>query len=246
KQVASVQTADLVVFQKGFQSAVDDAVERADRPRDTTLDVSSVVTLASEEEHGVEEGLEEHDDEGHDEEGHDHEHEDGLDPHVWLDPANMVAVTKAVGGLLVKADPDHAATYRANATKLEQELTTLDASFTAGLKTCKRDTVVTSHAAFGYLAAKYGLQQVPIAGLDPSNEPSGSQLADITDLVKKDGITTVFTEELVSPKVAQTVAQATGASTATLDPIEGATDGRSYLQIMQRNLDALKKANDCS
>lgn len=242
KQVASVQTADLVVFQKGFQSAVDDAVDRADRKSGTTLDVADVVTLASEHDHGVEESEEEHSDE----DGHDHEHEDGIDPHVWLDPANMVAVTKAVETFLEKADPDHASQYSANAAALETRLTDLGESFATGLKTCKRDTIVTSHAAFGYLAARYGLTQVPIAGIDPSNEPSGAQLADITDLVKQDGITTVFTEELVSPKVADTVARATGASTATLDPIEGSTDGRSYLQIMQRNLDALKKANDCS
>lgn len=240
KQVASVQTADLVVFQKGFQSAVDDAVERAGRKSGTTLDVADVVTLATEHDHGVEEG-----EEGHsDEDGHDHE--GGLDPHVWLDPQNMVAVTKAVGTFLEKADPDHASTYAANATALEKQLTDLGTSFATGLQTCRRKTIVTSHAAFGYLAARYGLTQVPIAGIDPANEPSGSQLADITDLVKKDGVTTVFTEELVSPKVADTVARATGAATATLDPIEGSTDGRSYLQIMQRNLDALTKADDCS
>ncbi|RYJ04609.1 MAG: zinc ABC transporter substrate-binding protein, partial [Actinomycetales bacterium] len=180
KQVASVQTADLVVFQKGFQSAVDDAVDRADRKSGTTLDVADVVTLASEHDHGVEESEEEHSDE----EGHDHEHEDGIDPHVWLDPTNMVAVTKAVGTFLEKADPDHASDYAANATALETRLTDLGESFATGLKTCERDTIVTSHAAFGYLAAKYGLTQVPIAGLDPSNEPSGAQLADITDLVK--------------------------------------------------------------
>lgn len=242
KQVASVQTADLVVFQKGFQSAVDDAVERAGRKAGTTLDVADVVSLASEKSHGVTEELEEHSEEG----GHEHEHENGLDPHVWLDPANMVAVTKAVASLLEKADPTHAEAYRTNANALEGRLNALDEAFKTGLKQCERRDFVTSHAAFGYLAARYGLTQVPIAGIDPSNEPSGAQLADITDLVKKDKITTVFTEELVSPKVAETVARATGAKTATLDPIEGSTDGRSYLQIMRRNLDALKKANDCS
>lgn len=249
KQVASIQSADLVVYQDGFQAAVDDAVDRAGRKSGTTLDVAKVVTLASEKSHGVTEELEEdhaHEDEGHSHEEEGHSHEGGLDPHVWLDPANMERVTDAVADLLAKNDESGASTYRANASRLKTELGSLDDDYRTGLKTCERDTIVTSHAAFGYLAAQYGLTQVPIAGIDPSNEPSASQLADITDLVKKDGITTVFTEELVSPKVAQTVARATGADTATLDPIEGSTDGKSYLQIMRSNLDTLEKADDCS
>ena len=117
------------------------------------------------------------------------------------------------------------------------------------MKTCRTRTIVTSHAAFHYLAERYRLTQVPIAGLDPTNEPTPSQLADISSLVKREGITTIFTEELVSPAIAETVATETGATTATLDPIEGLGDDtgdESYLTLMQRNLDAIRTANGCS
>lgn len=239
KQVAAVQDASLVVYQAHFQAAVDQAVDQAKRSDKDTLDVASLVTLKP----AVEE-------EGHDEhageDGHDHGDED---PHTWLDPVNMIAVTKGVSTRLAAADPAHADDYAANAAKLIAELTDLDASFTEGLKTCRTRTIVTSHAAFQYLAARYDLHQVAIAGIDPGNEPSPSQLADITQLVRKDKITTIFTEELVSPAIADTIAKETGAVTATLDPIEGlskATKNETYLTLMRNNLQALQKANTCT
>jgi len=247
KQVADVQDADLVVFEEHFQAAVDEAVDQADRPDDGTLDVASVVTLkptqpGGEEEHA--EGDDHADEEGHD----DHDHGDE-DPHTWLDPDNMIAITKAMEAKLSKIDPDHADEYAANAAQLESELTSLGADFETGLKTCTNRTIVTSHAAFQYLAARYDLTQVPIAGIDPSNEPSPSQLADITQLVRAEKITTIFTEELVSPAIADTIASETGATTATLDPIEGLsadTKNETYLTLMRKNLATLKKANGCS
>lgn len=228
KQVGAVQTADLVVYQRGFQTAVDDAVDQADRSGDDVLDVARIVRL---------------------ERGQSEDEEVDLDPHTWLDPRTMIAVTRAVEERLKDADSAHASEFAANARRLEAELKQLDTDFTAGLKTCRTRTIVTSHAAFHYLAERYGLAQVPIAGLDPANEPSPSQLADISSLVRRDGITTIFTEELVSPAIADTVARETGARTATLDPIEGLGEGirdETYLTLMHRNLDALRKANSCS
>lgn len=234
KQVAAVQEADLVVFEKHFQAAVDDAVDQADRSKEGTVDVASFVSLER-----LQDGAEE--------EGHDHEHGDE-DPHTWLDPGTMIALTAQVETHLGAIDPDHASAYTANADRLRKELSDLDAAFETGLARCERDTIVTSHAAFQYLAARYGLKQVPIAGIDPTNEPSPAQLASITRLVRSQGITTIFTEELVSPAIADTIAKETGATTATLDPIEGLSDDTSdqtYLTLMRRNLDAIRKANDC-
>lgn len=218
KQVGAVQEADLIVYQRGFQSAVDDAVDQASRSSDDVLDVAEVV-----------------------QEGHD-------DPHTWLDPTTMVTVAHAVEERLSDADPDHASAFAANADRLERELTRLDTDFADGVKTCRTRTIVTSHAAFHYLAERYRLKQVPIAGIDPTNEPTPSQLADISALVKREGITTIFTEELVSPAIADTVARETGARAATLDPIEGLgdNDGETYLTLMKRNLDAIRTANGCS
>jgi zinc transport system substrate-binding protein len=218
KQVGAVQGADLIVYQRGFQSAVDDAVDQADRSGDDVLDVATTV------------------------------HEGPDDPHTWLDPTTMITVARAVEKRLSDADPDHASDFAANARSLERELTRLDNAFADGVKTCRTRTIVTSHAAFHYLAERYRLTQVPIAGIDPTNEPTPAQLADISALVKREGITTIFTEELVSPAIADTVARETGARTATLDPIEGLgdNDGETYLTLMKRNLDAIRTANGCS
>jgi len=247
KQVAAVQDADLVIYQHEFQAAVDDAVDQAGRKASGTVDVADLVKLHA--------GTDEHEDDEHeaeDEHGHEdeHDHDHGaLDPHAWLDPHNLEPVAQNVADKLAALDPDHADTYRANADRLIAELQKLDADFAAGLADCERNTIVTSHAAFGYLAARYGLEQLPIAGIDPSNEPSGRQLAMITDEVKQHGITTVFTEELVSPANARTIASATGVKVATLDPIEGLgpdTKDETYLTLMRHNLDALREANSCS
>ena len=218
KQVGSVQTADLVVYQRGFQSAIDNAVDRADRVKADVIDVATLVPTDQ-------------------------------DPHTWLDPRTLVAVSQAVASRLSEADPDHAASYQANADRLEAQLVTLDEDFAAGLKTCRTRTIVTSHAAFGHLAERYDLTQVPIAGIDPTNEPTPSELAEISTLVRREKITTVFTEALVSPAIAETVARETGARTASLDPVEGLSDitgDETYLTLMRRNLDELRKANSCS
>ena len=239
RQVGAVQAADLVVFQRGFQSAVDDAVDQADLPGDDVLDVAKIVGL---EESHVEDAHEDHAENSHEEGPHD-------DPHTWLDPTTMIAVARAVEERLSDADPDHASDFAANARRLERELTRLDTAFTDGTKTCRTRTIVTSHAAFHYLAERYRLTQVPIAGIDPTNEPTPSQLADISSLVKREGITTIFTEELVSPAIAETVARETGATTATLDSIEGLGDNggdETYVTLMRRNLDAIRTANGCS
>lgn len=231
RQVGDVQTADLVVYQSGFQAAVDDAVAQADRDSDEVVDVAEVVDLHAE---------------GHDDERHDH---GGDDPHFWLDPRATAEVTREVAARLAAVDPDHARTYATNAQRLVGELEALDADFEAGLEDCRTRTIVTSHAAFGHLAERYDLTQVAIAGVDPSNEPSPGELADISALVRREKITTVFTEELVDPAVARTVARETGAKTATLDPIEGLgddTENETYLTLMRRNLEALRAAGDCT
>lgn len=232
KQVGAVQEADLVIFEQSFQAAVDKAVDQANRTADDTIDVSKLVTLKPLQQGAAESGQ-----------------QGNNDPHIWLDPQNMVAVTKAVSAKLSAIDPQHASTYAANAARLVHELGDLSNSFETGLANCRTHTIVTSHAAFQYLADRYGLTQVPIAGIDPSNEPSPSQLADITKLVRKEKITTIFTEELVSPAIADTVARETGATTATLDPIEGLSDEtahENYLTLMAKNLATIAKANSCS
>ena len=242
KQVASISEADYVVYVRELQPAMDDAVKQEATGK--SLDVASVVkTLAPsvEDDHGQEGEKAPPGAQGQE------DPEGTYDPHLWVDPSRMATVATALGERLATADPAGAATYAANAKRVADELTALDAEFQNGLKTCKRKTIVTAHASFGYLADRYGLQQISIAGVDPTSEPSPQRLAELTREIKEHGATTVFTEALVSPKVAETLAREAGVKTATLDPLEGFAEGESgdYLSAMRQNLQTLRTALDC-
>jgi len=152
------------------------------------------------------------------------------DPHVWLDPVLFEQVATHIGSAL------HHPTGAFDA-----KLRRLDAEYRRRLQHCTRKEIVTSHAAFGYLAQRYGLKQVPITGLTPDSEPSPKQLAAVVRLVRRTHATTVFFETLVSPRLADTVAREVGAHTAVLDPIEGLTpseqkNGDDYFTLMRKNL----------
>jgi zinc transport system substrate-binding protein len=165
----------------------------------------------------------------------------GLDPHVWLDPVRFAAIVERMGGALGR--PGRAA-------ELAGRLRALDREYRRGLGDCERRQLVTSHAAFGYLAARYGLEQIPITGVVPEAEPSARQLESVVRQVKEHGATTVFFETLVSPRLAETVAREAGARTAVLNPLEGLTEqeldeGEDYLSVMRENLAALRQALGC-
>jgi zinc transport system substrate-binding protein len=172
---------------------------------------------------------------------------EGDDPHFWQDPTRMATLTQAVADELADLDPDHAADFRVRAERLSGELSDLDTAYADGLRGCQRDTIVVSHDAFGYLG-KYGLDIEGIAGLSPEAEPTPADLARLEDLIRSDGITTVFSERLVSPKLTAQLADDLGIRTEVLDPIEGLSDvtaGEDYLSLMRENLAALEQANGC-
>ena len=163
------------------------------------------------------------------------------DPHVWLDPVLFARVVRRIGAAL-----GHPA--RANA--LAGRLLALDREYRSRLVHCVRRDFVTSHAAFGYLAARYHLHQIAVTGIDPESEPSPQRLRSLIDLIRRERVTTVFFERLVSPKLAQTVARDADAETAVLDPIEGLTPseqarGDNYLSLMRQNLSQLRSALGC-
>jgi zinc transport system substrate-binding protein len=225
QQVASVGESDLVVYSRGFQPAVDEAVDQ--QGSDSALDVLSTVELRgpAEEEHGD---------------------EHGQDPHIWLDPVRLGVVAGAVAERLAQLDPDGAEGYRSRAEALQQELGVLDNELRAGLSSCERTQVVTSHDAFGYLTEAYGLEQIPVAGLSPDDEASPRRLAEVAAQAAEDGVTTIFFEELVSPKVAQSLAREVGARAEVLSPLESEPENGDYLSAMRENLARLRAALDCA
>jgi len=173
------------------------------------------------------------------------------DPHVWLDPVRMAAIVRTVQRELTKADPKGRAVYARNAGRVLGELDGLNTRFRDGLAHCKRDVIVTGHEAFGHLARRYGLRQEGVAGLSPDAEPDAKRIGQLTDLVKRLGVTTVFTEELVSPRIATTLAREADVHTETLNPLEGLTDrelhrGDDYVSVMDSNLTKLQAALGCS
>ena len=229
---ADLDDADVVVFEHEFQPEIDDAVENVSDAE--VVDAAEVVELRPLEEAPDEEA----------EEGDDHS---GADPHFWQDPLLMADLGDAVADALAVVDTDGAAAYRENAKDLRTELEQLDTEFTQGLTDCERDTVVVSHEAFGYLE-RYGLRFEGIAGLSPDAEPTPAVLGELEDLIAAEGITTVFSERLASPAMAESLASDTGVETAVLDPIEGPGEGDDagdYVDLMQQNLAALRRANGC-
>jgi zinc transport system substrate-binding protein len=233
RQTAELTDARLVVFEHGFQPAVDAAVE--ENAEGEVVDVADVVDLQPFAEH--EDGEEEHGDE---------EHGD-LDPHFWQDPLLMADLGDEIAARLGDLDSDHAADFTANAAALRADLEQLDGEYTEGLGSCERDTIVVNHDAFGYLT-RYGIHLEPISGLSPGAEPTPADLSRLQDLIRAEGITTVFSERLVSPRMSETLADDLGIRTAVLDPIEGLSDetqDEDYLSLMRANLTALQEANGC-
>jgi zinc transport system substrate-binding protein len=227
RDVERVRSADFVFYLgSGFQPALERAVEGASG--------KAVDALG---------GLDLHEGDGH--EGNEHagdaESDASVDPHVWLDPVRYAKVVGRIGGALGRPQAARA---------MRDELEQLDAQFRTGLRMCARHEIVTSHAAFGYLAELYGLDEIALTGLSPEAEPSPRELERVVREVREHGATTVFFETLVSPRLAETVARETGAHTAVLNPLEGLTEeelerGEDYFSIMRANLAALRKALGC-
>ncbi|MBM3281612.1 MAG: ABC transporter substrate-binding protein [Candidatus Harrisonbacteria bacterium] len=197
-------------------------------------------------------GKDQHGDEekAHDEEeGHSHEGE--LDPHIWLDPSLAMKEVELIRDTLMRFDPQNANVYEENARRYLAELGSLDALFASSLKTCKTRDIVASHGAFGYLAKRYNINVINIAGISPEEEPTPKRMAEIAILAKEKGIKYIFFETLVSPALAQTLAVEIGAKTLVMNPMEGLTQeelkaGGNYLSIMRQNLQNIRTALSCA
>ena len=247
--------ADVIVMNGiGLEPWMNRAIEAVEDELSAIVVEASDAALAMEGEvhmHDDEEGHhddeEAHDDHG-DEEGH--HHESGLDPHFWLSPTLAARQVERIRDAFVSADAANAATYRQHADELIAELQELDQEFVEGLGACRHDHFVTSHAAYGYLAAQYGLEQIALAGFSPDVEPSPQRLASVTDRVTDLGLGHVLVEPVLSDRLAQTVARETGIELRPIHAIESVTESElqahdDYLGLMRDNLAGLRIALEC-
>lgn len=238
RQVMAVQEAGLVLQIPGYQASLDDAIASGDG--DNVLDVSQVVTMlpSGGDSHGHEEeasdaGGDEHAaDESHDE--HDH---GPNDPHFWHDPLRMAEVGDALAARLAELAPDGADAFSAAAADVRSDLEALDAELTEQYGGVDGERAfITSHAAYAYLADRYDLHQIGIAGVDPESEPSPQRLLDLEKLVTEENVSTIFFETTASPKVAQTLAENLGIASEELDNLETQLDeGTDYPAVMREN-----------
>ncbi len=169
------------------------------------------------------------------------------DPHIWLDPSLADKMAKGIYGELTALDPENAEYYAQNYNTLAEKFKALDEKYKTELAPYEGKKIVVSHMAYSYLCARYGLEQIAIDGLFADSEPSPVQMKSIIDQIKENNVTTVFYEELLSRKVADMIAEETGAQLLPLNPVEGLDEeemqaGEDYFTIMEENLENLKTA----
>jgi zinc transport system substrate-binding protein len=233
--VAKINDADLVVYIPEFIPALDAVVKTLDQSK--VINATQGITLISGDSHSHE-GEESHSEE----EGH--SDESATDPHIWLNPNNMVLIGNSIAKALNALTSDLA--IDENRSNFENALTTLASDYTAKLANCSIKALVVSHEAFGYIANAYGFEQVGISGLSPEAEPSPARLAEVAKIAKAENATTIYYESLVDPKVAKTLADELKITAEMLDPLESPPASGDYLSVMQQNLDTLVKGQVCS
>lgn len=238
KNIATIQNADAFVYMDNSMETWVPSVKKSIKTDKLTIVKGTGDMLLSA---GVAE-------EGDHEHGHESHHHD-YDPHVWLSPKRAITVVENIRDGFVTAYPDKADTFKSNAAAYIEKLKKLDNEYTDGLSNVKQKSFVTQHAAFGYLALDYGLNQIPITGISAEAEPSAKRLAQLSEYVKKYKVKYIYFEENASSKVAKTLANEAGVKTEVLNPLESLTNkqikaGKDYFSVMRKNLKALKLTTD--
>ena len=235
KDIARIQDADVFVYNSNeMETWVESVLANIDKKKTKVIEASNSIELM--------EGSEPEEDKEADD-----SHEHGLDPHVWLNPVLVKKEVAAISDGIIEVDGDNKTTYEENTKSYQDKLSELDNTFKEAFKDAKKREFVTQHAAFGYLAKQYNLNQVSISGISPDQEPSPSELAKIEDFVKKNKVDYIYTEELASSKIAETIANATGAKLIDLNTLEGLSkekqkSGSDYISEMKENVKALQQS----
>ncbi len=227
KDIANLEKADLLICNgTGMEGWLDKISGSLDNDKLVIVDTSKDIKLLD---------------------GHEEDENLKYDPHVWLNPMNAKKQMEIIKDALVKADETNKDYYEKNYEEYAKQLDELDQEYKDAVATFTKKEIIVSHQAFGYLCDAYGLKQTPIEGLTADAEPSPAKMAEIVKFAKEHDVKYIFFEELVSPKVAETIAQEVGAQTEVLNPLEGLEDddikaGKEYISVMKENLEVLKKA----
>ncbi|QQR54626.1 zinc ABC transporter substrate-binding protein [Candidatus Peregrinibacteria bacterium] len=231
RQIVEVTEADMALYLgEGFEPWMQDL--------ESELEAKGVVALAVNQKLPLVEGK--------------GEHEEGIyDPHTWLDPLLAQEIVTLIAKGFIQADPENETVYLANAEALLRELQALHQTYQSVLHTCTENTILTSHNAFTYLAERYDIQTLSVAGLSPEEEPSADRLAQLADFAKAEQSKYIFFETLATPDVAKTLADEASLTPLLFNPIEGLTleeaaAGENYFTLMQSNLSNLKLALICT
>lgn len=176
----------------------------------------------------------------------DHDHGD-IDPHLWISPTISIKLAQSIQDSLIEQDPANEETYTKNFDALQTELEALDMKFQEMANNVPNKTFFVSHAAFGYLAGAYGLEQVAIAGLNSQDEPSQKELTEIVELAKEKQIKTILFEQNVSSNLAKVIQSEVGAESGILHNLSVLTEEdiqneETYFTLMEKNLTTLEEA----
>ncbi|KTR25826.1 ABC transporter substrate-binding protein [Exiguobacterium indicum] len=248
KQLTEIAKGDLFLLTgttlEPYSKKIQESLKGTDvRFIETSKDVNLLESDATLHAH-EEEGHDDHatDEHAHEEEGHDH---GKYDPHVWLDPVNAKAMARSITTALSKEVPKDKATFEKNLKAFDQQADELDEQFKQAVADGSKKELLVTHAAYGYLAERYGFTQLPIAGISPSDEPSQKQLAALVKEARMHDLKYVAFEETVSPKVARVIQKEIGAESVTIHNLESVTKAQqnsSYFKLMEENVQTLKQA----
>ncbi|TRZ38969.1 zinc ABC transporter substrate-binding protein [Niallia circulans] len=240
KDIKKVHDADLFIYNSEYMETFVPTIEAAAEDEGTVfVEASQGIALM--------EGLEEEEEHHDEEEEHHHDHSHEMDPHVWLSPALAMKEVETITASLIESDPTHEDEYKNNSESYLKELSALDSEYKEKLALVSKKEMITQHAAFGYLAHDYGLEQIAIAGLSPEQEPSAAKLAELKTFASEHDINVIYFEEAASPKVAETLANEIDAKTTVLNTLELVNEedqknGLDYISIMKNNLNAIVQA----
>ncbi|EFI42674.1 metal ABC transporter substrate-binding protein [Peptoniphilus sp. oral taxon 386] len=241
--IKKLENADVFIYNgAGLESWTDDVLSSINNKDLAVVEASDRIELIEGHHHHHEEH-----EEAKEHNHHHEEHEHGLDPHVWISPKNAIIELENIAKAFSEKDPENAQYYNANLEKYKAEFEQLDKLYAEELAKVPNRTIVVSHEAYGYLCHEYGLEQVGIEGVNAESEPDAKTMAQIIEFVREKGINTIFTEELIEPKVADTIAAETGAKTVVLSPLEALSEEEieakaDYVSIMKSNLEKLVEA----